>query len=432
MEKLTKKVTAIAFVAAISMIVCVVSAGPIGGKIAFCSDRSGNNDIWVMDADGSNPTQVTVDTASDSSPSVSPDGAKICFSSTREASHYNLWKIDIDGKNLVRLTSGNQGDTDPDWSPDGTKIVFASYRPWGRGGAIWLMDPDGSDQTEIAYTSGYDTCHPSWSPDGSKIVYWRGIRYGGGDRGIWVMDADGSNPQRLTASDTVYEGCPVFSPDGSKIAYHSDASGNWDIWVMDADGSNQIQLTTDTSNDNCPTWSPDGTKIAFASDRSGNWDIWIMNADGSNQIQITTDASNERDPDWFAPMPSISIYTDKTSYTTGEKMHLGLDVKNPLDSAQRVSLNIYLETPTGGTLTLIDTTVTLPAGLIYSNPNFWGKKLPSIPEGKYTWHAILDDPVTGEIICEDTAEWEFVLTGAPTGDITEVLEQTTVVIEFAE
>jgi len=130
--------------------------------------------------------------------------------------------------------------------------------------------------------------------------------------------------------------------------------------------------------------------------------------------------------------PRISIYADKYEYKAGDRMHLGLDVKNPLDSVQSVDLNIYLELPTGGTFTLIDTTVTLPAGFDYSNPNFKVIKLPSIASGTYTWYAQLSDPITGKIICEDIAEWEFVTTVAPTEDITEVLEQTTVVIDFGE
>ena len=128
--------------------------------------------------------------------------------------------------------------------------------------------------------------------------------------------------------------------------------------------------------------------------------------------------------------PAVSISTDKTSYTGGEKMQLGLDVKNPLDSAQRVRFAIYLEMPTGGAYTLMDKTVTLPPKLYYSNPDFMVFRLPSIPAGTYTWHAILEKPLTGEIICEDAADWEFVLGETPTADITEALEQTTVVLDF--
>jgi len=128
--------------------------------------------------------------------------------------------------------------------------------------------------------------------------------------------------------------------------------------------------------------------------------------------------------------PAVSISTDKTSYTGGEKMHLGLAVKNPLDSAQRVRFNIYLEMPAGGAFSLIDKTVTLPPGLYYSNPNFMVFRLPDIPAGTYTWHAMLEDPLTGEIICEDAADWEFVLGETPAADITEALEQITVVLDF--
>ena len=111
-------------------------------------------------------------------------------------------------------------------------------------------------------------------------------------------------------------------------------------------------------------------------------------------------------------------------------MQLGLDVKNPLDSAQRVRFAIYLEMPTGGAYTLMDKTVTLPPKLYYSNPDFMVFRLPDIPAGTYTWHAILETPLTGEIICEDAAEWVFVLGETPTADITEALEQTTVVLDF--
>lgn len=112
-------------------------------------------------------------------------------------------------------------------------------------------------------------------------------------------------------------------------------------------------------------------------------------------------------------------------------MALGLKVTNPGEK-QKVSVKIWLEKPDGGTITLIDTYVTLPAELDYNNPSFKVFKLPNIPDGTYVWHAVLDDPVSGEILSEDTAEWEFV--GGEvvaTVDITEVL-QPIATIEFWE
>jgi hypothetical protein len=131
-------------------------------------------------------------------------------------------------------------------------------------------------------------------------------------------------------------------------------------------------------------------------------------------------------------VPTVSIYTDKTSYTTGETMHVGLNVTNPGD-AKAVSVQIGLEKPDGSSVWFINVpSVTLPAEFDYRNPDFKVFTLPDIPAGTYTWRAILDDPVTGEIICEDTASWEFVSNGAPTEDIFEALEQTPVVIDFGE
>jgi len=125
----------------------------------------------------------------------------------------------------------------------------------------------------------------------------------------------------------------------------------------------------------------------------------------------------------------IDISTDKPSYTTGDKMYLGLKVKNP-EEAQKVSVKIWLETPNGGTITLIDTYVTLPAGLNYNNPSFKVFTLPNIPDGTYVWHAVLDD-LSGEILSEDTAKWDFAGTVVPIEDITEALPPCTT-IDFGE
>ena len=131
-----------------------------------------------------------------------------------------------------------------------------------------------------------------------------------------------------------------------------------------------------------------------------------------------------------APAPTISISTDNTTYTTGDTMLVSLDVTNPGD-ARAVSVHIGVEKPDGDTAWFISKpSVTLPAGLEYSKEK--AITLPSIPSGTYTWRAILDEPSTSEIICEDTAEWEFVHAGTPAENIAGVLEQATVVIDFGK
>ena len=131
-------------------------------------------------------------------------------------------------------------------------------------------------------------------------------------------------------------------------------------------------------------------------------------------------------------IPSVSIYTDTASYKAGDTMHLGLDVTNPGD-AQPVRFAIWLEQPGGGIIVVTYTSITLPAGLDYNNPNFMVFTLPDLPSGTYIWHAALIEPSGPvEFISYDTAEWEFVLTGPSTEDIAEALERSTVVIDFGE
>ena len=128
--------------------------------------------------------------------------------------------------------------------------------------------------------------------------------------------------------------------------------------------------------------------------------------------------------------PSISISTDKYSYCAGETMHVGIEVANPLDSPRNVGVDIWLEMPAyPWTYTLIrKPSITLPAGLDYTNPSFASFVLPDISSGTYTWYSQLFDPVTGDIISSDTAVWTFNGHGAPV-DIAEVLKTVTVDVE---
>lgn len=128
---------------------------------------------------------------------------------------------------------------------------------------------------------------------------------------------------------------------------------------------------------------------------------------------------------------SISISTDKYSYHAGDTMYLSLNVANPLDSPRDVGIDIWLEMPAYPWTYILmhKPSVTLPAGLEYTNPSFATFVLPDISSGTYTWHSQLFDPVTGGIISSDTAVWTF--SGQRAGrDIVEVLETVTVDVDF--
>ena len=125
----------------------------------------------------------------------------------------------------------------PSWSPDGKRIVFTSSKSrLGKNRDVYVMDADGGNPRRVS-KNPFDEWDPSWSPDGERIAFTSaGVR--NVEAGFWriyVMDTDGKNLRRLSNND-VNDYQPSWSPDGKRIAFTSWRDGAHDIYVMDADG----------------------------------------------------------------------------------------------------------------------------------------------------------------------------------------------------
>jgi Tol biopolymer transport system component len=288
------------------------------GKIAFSTTRDGDSEIYVMNADGSNQTRLTVNPAIDADPGWSPDGTRLVFVSTRDGNE-EIYVMNADGSNQTRLTNNDGADRTPVWSPDGSQIAFASNRGSGEFD-IFVMKADGSSAVNISGGNGAASYQePDWSPDGTKIVCSQSVIQNGvrGPYGVLVMNADGSNQLRLSAAGLV-EINPRWSPDGTRIAFASNRAGSigsFEVFVMNADGSNQGRLTNNAGENSRPFWSPDGTKIAFQSDLVGSFDIYVVNTDGSNRTRITNQLTDDFQPVWQAvSSPATNPIDDATLF----------------------------------------------------------------------------------------------------------------------
>jgi Tol biopolymer transport system component len=171
---------------------------PNGSRVAYTSNNPGRFEIWVMNADGSDQTQLTE--GEDWSPEWSPDGSKITYTHRVNFPDDDVYVMNPDGTGRTNLTTNPAADFGSSWSPDGQKILFASDRDGDT--EVYVMNADGSGQTRLTESPGNDVS-PVWSPDGLRIAF---ASDRDGNLEIYVMNPDGSSPTRLTnnpASDGV-------------------------------------------------------------------------------------------------------------------------------------------------------------------------------------------------------------------------------------
>lgn len=275
---------------------------PVGPRILLTSERTGNNEVYVMNMDGTQLQQLTDHIAKDEDPTASPDGAQIAFTTDREGD-WEIYVMNADGSNQRNLTRQDGDDYAASWSPDGNQITFYSTRDNVR--QIYVMNADGSNQRRISRPdNGGDTDDwaPVWSPSGNVIAY-QGIphRNSGGDAtaDIFLVNPDGDGKRNLTQGSGTDEESPAWSPDGNQILYQVYLNGSYDIWVMNADGSGKRALTSGPGSDEYPAWSRDGRYILFQSNRDGDVDLYVMNADGSNVRRVTFGGGEDEYADWM-------------------------------------------------------------------------------------------------------------------------------------
>jgi Tol biopolymer transport system component len=212
---------------------------PDGSKIAFSqyNPTAKTSAIWVMNADGSNQKQLTTPTEDnyDGDPAWSPDGNKIAFIRQYVGGArfvYYLYVMGADGSNPTRLLPNEDEVYHPSWSPDGTKLVV------GVDPDLAIVNPNSGTVTAKTSFGGleFSAEDPCWSPDGSRITFTR-VDYSTGHKEVCVIKGDLTGTPTLLVENG---GEPNWSPDGGKIVF---SRVPYSIWIMNPNGSGASDLT---------------------------------------------------------------------------------------------------------------------------------------------------------------------------------------------
>jgi Tol biopolymer transport system component len=272
-------------------------------KILFTSARSGKEQLYMMNPDGTNIRQLTFGPFSHGAGRWSPDATQIVCNTEEGSTTAGLMMVvmDVDGTNRRMLRYGSEMS----WSPDGKRITFShcpSCELYDRSHYIYVINADGTNFVQLTHDRGVQDDAPAWSPDGTTIAFSSNRDYPTGPlrSEIYLMNSDGSNQRRLTYADSLIVGLPSWSPDGMTIAFR--ASG--EIGLISNEGQNFHMMTKQIKSGGdgltTPRWSPNGRQLVlwgYTRDGSAFSFIYLINADGTGLQRISTDRTSDW-PDW--------------------------------------------------------------------------------------------------------------------------------------
>lgn len=219
-------------------------------------------------------------------------------------------------------------------------------------GEIYIMKPDGANQTRLTDNSAQDL-YPSWSPDASKITFGSNRD---GNYEIYILDVNNPSNQTRLTNNSADDYKPSWSPDGSQIAFQSERDGNWELYVLDVNNpTNQTRLTDNSATDYGPSWSPDGSQITFYSNRDGNEEIYILDVNNpTNQTRLTDNPAIDSSPKWSPDGSKIVFHSNRFGWEI-----FVMDINNPTNQT-RLTDNLYDDewaswSPDGSKITFVST-----------------------------------------------------------------------------
>jgi Tol biopolymer transport system component len=233
-------------------------------------------DVWVASFAEADDAKPITSSGYTGEPTWSPDGEIVCTKQTVKVA--NIWVMESDGRNARQLTVNTDGrNQGPRVSPDGRYVVFASLP----SSHIWRIDMDGNNAEQLTNSPLDSSDYPDVSPDGKWVVYTKS----GAENGIWKISIEGGDPVRLNDAAA---NSPAVSPDGKWIAYSyqdKNATPKQGVAIMAFEGGSptrRVDISTDLFR-----WAPDGRSLLYIKNEGGVSNIWSQPIAGRTPRQIT-------------------------------------------------------------------------------------------------------------------------------------------------
>ena len=293
-----------------------------GTKVAFVSDEDGDDEVWVMNADGTGRVRLTANSVPDHSPAISDDGGRIAFVSELGGDP-EIWVVNGDGTGLVALTENAAVDRSPSLSDDGSLVAWASSADGDF--EILLGSTAGGSPLQLT-TNGASDVDPALAGDGSAVAYACDLD---GDHDLWIVQADGSGAHPLSFNG-VEDRHPSIQDDGSLVAFESGEEplplppfgspraktgslkdADTDLWLVQSDGNGLTRIASGPGNQAQACLSGDGSCLVFSDDADGDAEIFWLELAPATLEQLSDDG----DPD---TEPSVSDDGGVVVWTSGD------------------------------------------------------------------------------------------------------------------
>lgn len=269
-------------------------------KLTFISDRNREavlatvekrdvKEVFISDYDGANQRRITINRTMNLTPSWSPDGRSIAYTSYRTGV-MDILISNIFAGTMESPTKGVGQNWLPVFSPDGSRIAFTSSRD---GNAeLYVMNRDGSNLMRLTNGPAIDST-PTWSPTGTQIAFTSERR---GQPQIFTVNVDGTGLRQISFES--YADRPTWSPAPyNEIAFSARTGPGFDIKILGIGTGETRQITFGEGSNESPAWAPNGRHLAFMSTRAGRSQVFTVDRDGRNLRQITRDGNNTT-PNW--------------------------------------------------------------------------------------------------------------------------------------